>query len=70
MKWAISVSIRQDQKLASQFTSSKTTQAKVAIKGNVISAMLAQGGEKKVEHAVYCMSKKMLPFKEKYSHVE
>ena len=42
----------------------------LAIEGNAIGAMLVQEGEKKVEHAVYNLSKKMLPYKEKYSQVE
>ena len=42
----------------------------LAIEGNVISTMLAQEGEEKAEYAVYYLSKKMLPYKEKYSQVE
>ena len=32
--------------------------------------MLAQEGEEKTEYAVYYLSKKMLPYEEKYSQVE
>ena len=42
----------------------------LAIEGNAIGAMLAQEGEARVEHAVYYLSKKMLPYEEKYSQVE
>ena len=36
----------------------------------MISAILAQEGEEKAEHAVYYLSKKILPYEEKYSQVE
>ena len=42
----------------------------LAIERNAISAMLAQEGEEKAEHAAYYLSKKMLPYEEKYSQVE
>ena len=42
----------------------------LAIEGNAIDAMLAQKGEEKVEYAVYYISKKILPYEEKYSQVE
>ena len=42
----------------------------LAIEGNAVDTMLAQEGEKKAEHAVYYLSKKMLPYEEKYSQVE
>ena len=42
----------------------------LAIEGNAISAMLAQEEEEKAKHVVYYLSKKMLPYEEKYSQVE
>ena len=42
----------------------------LAIEGNTIGAMLAQEGEEKAKHVVYYLSKKMLPYEEKYSQVE
>ena len=42
----------------------------LAIEGNAIGAMLAQEGEEKVEHIVYYLSKKILPYEEKYSQVK
>ena len=42
----------------------------LAIEGNAISAILAQEGEEKAEYAVYYLSKKMLPYEEKYSQVK
>ena len=42
----------------------------LAIEGNAIGAMLAQEGEEKVEYVVYYLSKKMLSYEEKYSHVK
>ena len=42
----------------------------LAIERNAIGAILAQEGEDKAEHAVYYLSKKMLPYKEKFSQVE
>ena len=40
------------------------------IEKEVIGAMLAQEGEGKAEHAVYYLSKKLLPYESKYSLVE
>ena len=42
----------------------------LAIEGNAIGAMLAQEGEEKAKHAVYYLSRKMLPYEKKYSYVE
>ena len=40
------------------------------IEKEAISAMLAQEGNSKVEHAVYYMNKKPLPYESNYSLVE
>ena len=42
----------------------------LALEENVIGAMLAQEGPKGVEHVVYYLSKKFLPYEEKYNLVE
>ena len=42
----------------------------LAIEGNAIGVMPAQEGEEKVEHIVYYLSKKILPYEEKYSQVK
>ena len=42
----------------------------LAIEKDAIGAMLAQEGEKKAEHAVYYLSKKLLQYKANYSLVE
>ena len=42
----------------------------LAIEKGAIGAMLAQEGEGKAEHAVYYLSKKLLPYESKYSLVE
>ena len=42
----------------------------LAIEKNAIGAMLAQEGEKKAEHTVYYLSKKLLQYKANYSLVE
>ena len=42
----------------------------LAIKGNVIGAMLTHEREEKAKHAVYYLSKKMLPYEENYNSVE
>ena len=40
------------------------------IKESAIGAMLAREAEPRAEHAVYYLSKKMLPYEMKYSQVE
>ena len=42
----------------------------LALEENAIGAMLAQEGLEGVEHAVYYLSKKFLPYEEKYNLVE
>ena len=42
----------------------------LAFEKEVIGTMLAQEGEEKVEHAVYYLSKKLLPYESNYSLVE
>ena len=42
----------------------------LAIEESAIGAMLAQEGEAWAEHAIYYLSKKMLPYEMKYSQVE
>ena len=42
----------------------------LAIEDSVIGAILAQEGEGQAEHAVYYLSKKMMPYEKKYSQVE
>ena len=42
----------------------------LALEENAIGAMLAQEGPEGVEHAVYYLSKKFLPYEEKYDVVE
>ena len=42
----------------------------LAIEKDTIGAMLAQEGEKKAEHAVYYLSKKLLQYEAKYNLVE
>ena len=42
----------------------------LALEENAMGAMLAQEGPKGVEHAVYYLSKKFLPYEEKYNLVE
>ena len=42
----------------------------LALEENVMGAMLAQEGLEGVEHAVYYLRKKFLPYKEKYNLVE
>ena len=42
----------------------------LAIEKDAIGAMLAQEGEKKAEHAVYYLSKKLLQYEDNYSLVE
>ena len=42
----------------------------LALEENTMGAMLAQEGSKGVEHAVYYLSKKFLPYEEKYNLVE
>ena len=42
----------------------------LVIEESTIGAMLAQEGEARAEHAVYYLSKKILPYKMKYSRVE
>ena len=42
----------------------------LATKGNTIGAMLVQEGEARAEYVLYDLSKKMLPYEEKYSHIE
>ena len=42
----------------------------LALEENTIGAMLAQEGSEGVEHAVYYLSKKFLPYEEKYNLVE
>ena len=42
----------------------------MALEENVMGAMLAQEGPKGIQHAVYYLSKKFLPYEEKYDMVE
>ena len=42
----------------------------LALEENAMGAMLAQEGPKDVEHAVYYLSKKFLPYEENYNLVE
>ena len=42
----------------------------LALEENAMGAMLAQEGPEGVEHAVYYLSKKFLPYEEKYNMVE
>ena len=42
----------------------------MAIEKDTIGAMLAQEGERKIEHAVYYLSKKLLQYETNYSLVE
>ena len=42
----------------------------LALEENAMGAMLAQEGSEGVEHAVYYLSKKFLPYEEKYDLVE
>ena len=42
----------------------------MALEENVMGAMLAQEGPEGIEHAVYYLSKKFLPYEEKYNLVE
>ena len=42
----------------------------LALEENAMGAILAQEGPKGVEHAVYYLSKKFLPYEEKYNLVE
>ena len=42
----------------------------LALEENTMGAMLAQEGPKDVEHTIYYLSKKFLPYEEKYNLVE
>ena len=42
----------------------------LALEENAMGAILAQEGPEGVEHAVYYLSKKFLPYEEKYNLVE
>ena len=42
----------------------------LALEENAMGAMLAQEGPESVEHTVYYLSKKFMPYKEKYNLVE
>ena len=42
----------------------------LALEENIIGEMLAQEGPEGVQHAVYYLSKKFLPYEEKYNLVE
>ena len=42
----------------------------LALEENAMGAMLAQEGPEGVQHAVYYLSKKFLPYEEKYNLVE
>ena len=42
----------------------------LALEENAMGAMLAQEGSEGIEHAVYYLSKKFIPYEEKYDLVE
>ena len=48
----------------------KTLTLYLAIEKEAVGAMLAQEGDDRIEHAVYYMSKKLLPYEAKYELVE